>query len=76
MSMYVISTKQLVIACSLISVLSASLFGINTLAREYFLLPEVMFDANGQCLKVVNYDNGHTFNCNDVNVILRRYRKS
>ncbi len=39
------------------------------------LLPVVTFSATGECVKVVNFENGHAFGCPDVNVLLRRYRK-
>jgi len=39
------------------------------------LLPVVTFTTNGQCVKVVNFENGHAFGCPDVDVLLRRYRK-
>lgn len=45
-----------------------------TMYTEYRLLPTVVQDGNGQCIKVVNYENGHAFACPDVNVVLRRYR--
>jgi hypothetical protein len=76
MTFYTVSTKQLAAACVLISILAAALSGINTQVRDYLLLPEVYYsEKDNACLKVVNYENGHAFNCNDVNVLLRRYRK-
>lgn len=53
----------------------ASLFSSSyALYREYELLPTVVKTPGGECIKVVNYENGHAFNCTDVDVLLRRYR--
>lgn len=65
---------QLLVLSALLSVLSAVLIAINTWYIDTRLLPEVHVDGSGQCIKVVNFENGHAFNCQDVNVILRRYR--
>jgi hypothetical protein len=70
----VLSTAQLFILTLVMSVLVAVLVSINTMYQETRLLPEVHTDIAGTCVKVVNFKNGHAFNCNDVNVLLRRYR--
>lgn len=76
MKYYVISGKQLFMLSMLIAIIVSALITINILLREYLLLPEVYFqEKDNQCIKVVNFENGHAFNCNDVNIILRRYRK-
>ncbi len=69
-----LTSWQLFILSFLMSVLVAALVSINTWYMETRLLPEVHVDDSGQCIKVVNFENGHAFNCQDVNVILRRYR--
>lgn len=69
-----LSSTQLAIMTFLMALLTAVLVSINTWYLDTRLLPEVHVDAAGQCVKVVNFENGHAFNCNDVNVILRRYR--
>lgn len=69
-----LSWVQLVALASLVAVMAAALMSINMTYSNLSLLPEVHVDGNGQCLKVVNFENGHVFNCNDVNVVLRRYR--
>lgn len=38
------------------------------------LLPTVVRDGTGTCVKVINFENGHAFGCPDVDVLLRRYR--
>jgi hypothetical protein len=40
------------------------------------LLPVVTVDGAGQCVKVTNFENGHAFGCQDVDVLLRRYMKT
>lgn len=69
-----LSAIQLAILTFLMALLTAALVSINTWFLDTRLLPEVHVDAAGQCIKVVNFENGHAFNCNDVNVTLRRYR--
>ena len=41
--------------------------------REYQVLP-VVHMSGADCVKVVNYQNGHAFSCPDVDVLLRQYR--
>ena len=41
---------------------------------DYRTLPVVNYDKTGACTSVQNYENGHAFNCADVDVLLRRYR--
>ena len=76
MTLYTVTTKQLLGAAILMSILTASLIGINNYVNQYLLLPEVnVSKADDKCVKVVNFENGHAFTCNDVDVLLRRYRK-
>jgi hypothetical protein len=76
MTLYTVTTKQLTLAVVLMSILTASLIGINNYVNQYLLLPEVhVSKADEKCVKVVNFENGHAFTCNDVDVLLRRYRK-
>ena len=76
MNRYTIVTSwQLVALSILISALVSTLVALNTWWMDNRLLPQVVTDAQGQCLKVNNYENAHAFNCNDVGVLLRRFRK-
>ena len=70
-----LSSVQLFMLALLMSLSTAVLVSINTWYQETRLLPEVHVDKAGACIKVVNFENGHAFNCNDVDVLLRRYRK-
>lgn len=74
MKFNVISNLQLLVLSILVSVLVSAALALNTWYLDYRLLPEVHVDGAGACVKVVNFENGHAFNCNDVNVVLRRYR--
>lgn len=69
-----LTSLQLFVLTCLMSVLVATLVALNSWYLDFRLLPEVHVDGAGSCVKVVNFENGHAFNCNDVNVILRRYR--
>jgi hypothetical protein len=70
-----LSNAQLFILALLMSVFVAILVSINSWYQDFRLLPEVHIDKTGACLKVVNFENGQAFNCDDVNVLLRRYRQ-
>lgn len=76
MTLYSVTTKQLIAFACLMSIVMSSLIGINNYFNQYRLLPEVHISkADEKCIKVVNFENGHAFTCNDVDVLLRRYRK-
>lgn len=72
----VISTVQLLVLAVVMSILVALLVSINSWYMFYTQLPVVHIDKSNACVKVDNFENGHAFNCNDVDVLLRRYRKS
>lgn len=75
MSLYAVSMKQVIINSLLISLVSASLVILFILTKEYFLdLPDVYKNTEGKCVKVVNFKNGDAYNCNDVDVTLRKYQ--
>ena len=74
MKFVTLSTVQLLIMSLLMGLVASAVVTINTWYSDTRLLPEVHVDGAGQCVKVVNFENGHAFNCADVNVVLRRYR--
>lgn len=41
---------------------------------SYKALPQVIY-SNDECIRVLNFENGHAFNCADVDIVLRVYRK-
>lgn len=71
-----LSTMQLLILALVMAILSALLVSINSWYILWSQLPVVHTDKVGVCVKVENFENGHAFNCQDVDVLLRRYRKS
>lgn len=74
MALYTVSMKQLIINSLLISLVSASLVILFMVAKEYFIdLPDVYKNLDGKCIKVINYQNGDAYNCNDVDIVLRKY---
>ena len=75
MTLYTNSTKQLIGFAFLLSIFTAALIGINNYINQYRVLPIAYYGADEKCIKVVNFENGHAFTCNDVDVLLRRYRK-
>jgi len=62
----------------LLALLTGFIAGAVVLAytqyTAYRVLPQVVSGADGKCVKVVNFENGHAFGCPDVDVLLRRYR--
>ena len=75
MKYYSVTTKQILMMSVVMAIIISALVTINNSLRDYLLLPQVVQKDDGTCVKVINFENGHAFNCNDVNVILRRYRK-
>lgn len=69
-----VSTLQMIFLGLVISVISSLTSAGVSLYMDYRVLPIVYKDNAGTCVKVENLENGHAFNCNDVDVTLRRYR--
>lgn len=70
-----LSNVQLFLLALLMSIFAAALISINMYYMDVRTLPKVYTDKAGACFKVENYGNGDAYNCNDVGVILRRYRE-
>lgn len=73
--MHIITTRHVIMLILISAIITAALITINNSLKDYLLSPEVYTTKKGECVKVINYQNGHAFNCNDVDVILRQYRK-
>jgi hypothetical protein len=71
-----VSTWQMMLLATIMSILVSLLVSINTWYLQWTMLPVVRQDASGQCVKVDNYSNGQAYNCNDIGVLLRQYRKA
>lgn len=71
-----LSNLQLFFMTLLMAILTALLVSVNSWYMTYIKLPKVHVDVAGVCVKVENFENGHAFNCADVDVLLRQYRKS
>jgi hypothetical protein len=76
MKYIVLTHLQLIVLAILISIITTAGVGSMYLYMFYTQLPVVHIDKSNACVKVDNFENGHAFNCNDVDVLLRRYRKS
>jgi len=73
MVLYTVSSRQFILNTILLSILvSICVVGYFEL-KEYRSLPKVVA-TEGKCTQVINYNNGDAYNCNDVDVVLRRYR--
>lgn len=66
---------QLFVLAIITGLIAGGLVLAHSMYTSYNLLPQVQFAPGGQCLKVLNFENGHAFTCPDVDVLLRRYRK-
>lgn len=73
MVLYPVSTRQFVLNTILLTILLTLCVISYFEAKEYHSLPLVV-NADGKCTQVVNFNNGDAYNCNDVDVVLRRYR--
>lgn len=69
-----LTNTQLLIMTLLTGLIAAGINVLFTMYQEYRVLPTVFKSQTGECIKVVNYQNGHAFSCPDVNVLLRQYR--
>lgn len=69
------TTLQLLTLVIFMSIFTAALISINIFYMDFRMLPEVHVDKAGTCLKVDNFKNGDAYNCNDIDVVLRRYRE-
>lgn len=69
-----VTAPQLLMLALVISIISGVTSAAASFYMDYRVLPIVYTDAGGACIKVENIENGHAFNCNDVDVTLRRYR--
>lgn len=71
----VMSPTQVLLSSLLVGAIAGGINVLNSKYQEHNMLPVVEVDARtSQCLRVVNFENGHAFNCNDVDLVLRRYR--
>lgn len=71
-----LSNLQLFIFALLVGLISGGIVVAVKKYEELQLLPVVTVSPTGQCIKVTNFENGHAFACQDVDVLLRRYRKT
>ena len=70
-----LNSIQLLILVVLMSILTATLVSVNTWYTLWSQLPVVHYDKTNACVKVENFVNGQAYNCQDVDVLLRQYRK-
>jgi hypothetical protein len=71
----VLTNLQLFVLTLFIGLIAGGVSIAHRMYAEYMLLPQVTVTEAGQCVKVINLENGHAFSCPDVDVLLRRYRK-
>lgn len=73
---YSVKTGQILMASLLSALISAGSVAGFMLYKDRQELPLVQLDEIGKCAQVINYKNGDAYNCQDVNVLLRQYRKA
>lgn len=69
-----INNAQLIFASVLMGLIAGLITVSYLIWQDYRTLPIVTKTRAGQCIKVVNFVNGHAFTCSDVDVVLRQYR--
>lgn len=74
MAHYIVRTPQIILAAVLTAAIGAGSVIMYQQWKEKQTLPEVQM-ANDKCVKVVNFRNGDAYNCEDVDVVLRVYKK-
>lgn len=72
--MYVLTLRQVVVHAIITAITIASALVAYLELVTYRALPEVNVDATGACVRVINHANGDAFQCQDVNVVLRKFR--
>lgn len=70
-----LSQIQLFIFAIVVGMISSGMVIAFTKFEQLKMLPVVTLTQGGQCVKVTNFENGHAFACQDVDVLLRQYRK-
>lgn len=73
MSFCMISNKQLSVSVLAIIITIIAAVAFTKITLDYFDLPEVWMSVDGKCVKVVNFKNGDGYNCQDKDVVLRKY---
>lgn len=68
------SPIQFLSASLLVGVIAGGIAVLNSMYQEHRVLPVVVHTLSGECVKVINFENGHAFNCSDKDIVLRRYR--
>lgn len=74
MAYYVVSGKQLLTTNIMIAIFLAICVWAASVVGSYLELPQVIQGDDGKCVKVVNFKNGDGYTCQDVDVVLRKYR--
>lgn len=74
MTLFTVTTKQLILNSILLAIFVAILVVTYFEVKDFRGLPVVTLDSEGKCVQVMNYNNGDAYNCNDVDVLLRKYR--
>jgi hypothetical protein len=76
MSMYTVTTAQILCATVLSAFISAgSVVGYQQY-KEHQSIPVVQQNQDSKCIKVINFKNGDAYNCEDIDVVLRDYRRT
>jgi hypothetical protein len=72
---HVVTNTQLLIGAITAGLFSAASVVLTYLYITSFNKPKVVFGPDKACVKVINYQNGDAFQCDDVDVTLRRYQR-
>lgn len=70
-----LTPTQFLASSLLVGLVAGGITVLNSMYHEHRLLPIVVqAPVSKECVKVINLENGHAFNCQDKDVVLRRYR--
>ena len=73
--MYLLTLKQVLIQGVAIAVITACLVITYFEWVSTHSIPLVVSTQDNKCIKVLNFNNGDAFQCADVDIVLRKYRK-
>jgi hypothetical protein len=73
-SYHLVSTGQALIAAAAIALLSGASVAAVSAYINYQDIPIVEQGPDSKCLRVINFKNGDGYQCQDVGIILRKFR--
>ena len=71
---HVVSTSHVLLVALIIAAAAAVAVFCTKVFLDQLEMPEVYVTPEGRCVRVVNYKNGDGYQCQDKDVVLRKYK--